>query len=788
MDAPLSVSRFPQAFTPARRSSAERWRETARLSLLLHIALLLVLIETENASAKQSFSVKPPPRWVEPLSPADLSAGQSSGGVTYLLGDYQFNVTDTTVEKYYHQVKRVDSASGLESISQLEFDFEPSYQSLIIHYIRIARGKALINALRPREINVIQQETELRERLYNGTLTALAILDDVRVGDVIEYAYSVNGNNPVMGGRYADNFYLGIGRPVEHVRLRLLWLTNRKLYYRQENTDAYPLIREGRGETEYVWEQKQVAAVETSADAPSWLNQHPTIHLSDFSDWGDVVRWAMPLYRLTTSLDPALIKQIEEWRDRWDSDERRLIAALRFVQDEVRYLGIEIGPNSHLPSQPSLVFRRRFGDCKDKSLLLATILNRLGIQSYTALVNSESGRRLQRALPSPYAFDHVIVQVNLDGLAYWIDSTISFQRGALRYRYNPGYERALVVREGNTALEEIPLSTTDDPSITVKERYTVNEDGTAMLESVTTYRSKDADEIRHLLAEQSVSEYGKNCVKYYSEIFSSVEAEAEPQISDDEETNTIVIIERYLIPSFWKEGKRDLFAGQIYENLSKPSKSQSNVPVSLSFPVNVSHTIELRLPEPLGLRNSSGAESNDVISFQHSRRFGDKTAIFDYRIQTLRDHVPAELLTNYVKVLERIEQNIGFTLRRDALGARSPGRGVIAFLLIMALTALLVFGVVKAIIHTINRRNRQTPKVAPGTRPETAIRISQEDDLSGRLADFHCLCGKQYYKQDSEIERTGAMFDGRRLIVVGLSCEACGRRRDVYFAPLQASH
>lgn len=792
MDAPISPSRFRPVYTLACCCLPSRWREGTRYSFLSGIAVLLALLAPLTASAGQSFSVKPPPSWVQQLSPPDLSTGQSRGGITYLLADYQYKVSKATVEKYHHQIKRVDSASGLEDISQLEFNFEPSYQTLIIHYIRILRGGQTIDALRPREINVIQQETELSERLYNGTLTALAILSDVRVGDIVEYAYSINGDNPVMSGHYADTFYMEISRPVEQVRLRLLWPANRRLYYRTENTDTEPAVRQIAGDTEYVWNREKTGTVEKSIDAPQWLNQVPTLYLSDFAEWKTVVEWALPLYRLSQPLDAQLAKQIEYWRTRLDSPERRLIAALRFVQDDIRYLGIEIGPSSHLPTQPSIVFKRRFGDCKDKSLLFVAILNQLGIEAYTALVNSEAGQSLDRALPSPHAFDHVIAQVKLDGRTYWIDATIRFQRGSLGYRYNPDYRRALVIREGSTELESIPFSNEGEPSVIAKETYTVNTDESAILEAVTTYRADEADAVRYRLAEQNISEYGKSCVEYYSEIFSSIEAEGPPEISDDEETNTIVIVERYHIPAFWKDGKRELLASHIYENLSKPAKPQSLIPSSVSFPVNVQHTIELNLPEPLALQNSSETESSDIIRFRHSRHFDGRTIKFDYRIQTLRDHVAAEYLADYVKSVEKIEQSLGFTVRRDAPGVKSLSRGVLAFILIMALAGLAIFGIMKGILYGLDQKNKrrfkQTTETDAGAKPETAIRLGAEDELPDHLAEISCLCGKRYQEKDSEIERTGAVFDGRRIIVVVLSCDRCGRHRDIYFVPLHASN
>jgi len=118
MDAPF-VSRFRPVSTRLHCFWVTgRKHATARRSLLLPIALLFALSQTETASAKQSFSIAQPPAWVQQISPPD-SAGQSKGGITYLLADYQYKVSKATVERYYHQVKRVDSASGLEDISQL---------------------------------------------------------------------------------------------------------------------------------------------------------------------------------------------------------------------------------------------------------------------------------------------------------------------------------------------------------------------------------------------------------------------------------------------------------------------------------------------------------------------------------------------------------------------------------------------------------------------------------------------------------------------------------------------
>jgi hypothetical protein len=76
------------------------------------------------------------------------------------------------------------------------FYFEPSYQQLSIHFVRVLRGSAVINSLDPSEVKMIQEEDELDQQLYNGTTAAVIFVNDIRVGDVLEYAYTISGDNP----------------------------------------------------------------------------------------------------------------------------------------------------------------------------------------------------------------------------------------------------------------------------------------------------------------------------------------------------------------------------------------------------------------------------------------------------------------------------------------------------------------------------------------------------------------------------------------------------------------
>ena len=56
------------------------------------------------------------------------------------------------------------------------------------------------------ERQVLQRERDLESRVYDGRRTVDLELDDVRPGDVLEFAYTLAGQNPVFGDHHAGGF------------------------------------------------------------------------------------------------------------------------------------------------------------------------------------------------------------------------------------------------------------------------------------------------------------------------------------------------------------------------------------------------------------------------------------------------------------------------------------------------------------------------------------------------------------------------------------------------------
>ncbi|MEA2204483.1 MAG: hypothetical protein QOE77_1259 [Blastocatellia bacterium] len=758
---------------------------------MLVTGVILSASFANTTHAKPAFVVKPPAAWVR-TSDVEIerrsAANAATGSTTLVLDDNEIRISKASVERYYHYALRIENTAGLDDVSQLKFYFEPSYQQLAIHFIRIQRGGEIIQALKPAEIKTIQQEEELNQQLYNGTFASIVFMNDLRVGDVVDYAYTVSGDNPVLGGRFADRIYLADSRPAQTLRVRVLWPAGRTLNLRNINTEIKPVIQNAGEETEYLWERNDVPAVQREDSTPGWAEPFPAVDLSEFAQWSDVITWALPLYKIPPPSNELAVK-VAKWKSELSTDEGRALAAVRFVQDEVRYLGIELGRYSHQPNPPAKVFARRFGDCKDKSMLLATILNALGIEAAPALVNSRSGKSLDSKQPSPFAFNHVIVNAKLGGKTYWLDPTISYQRGSLDQYYDPPYARGLILREGSVGLEQIPPPSPNAGGTTVQELYTVKDYQAPVSFVVTSvYKGSDADGMRYRLSSQSLEELAKDNLNYYANRNPSIRLDGGHTVVDDPNANAITVTERYVIEHMWNESQQYFLADQVYSNLDKPDVAKRLLPLAIEHPNSLRQTIEIELPAEIDLQTDSGVIADEALELTYNQNYVGKKITLDYSLRSLDDHISAAATNKHLDTIERMRNAVWFVVPRGHAGiivndvsGYSVGKAI-TFLLIPLVAVLLVLGYKR---HERGKRVIKRPrdvKPLPGASPESAFSVKTPGEIDAYLAKFKCVCGNSPYHPEAPPLQERFVYDGQRFVGVRMKCSGCGQFRDFYFS------
>jgi hypothetical protein len=597
--------------------------------------------------------IRPEPDWIYNNAidaNRNPASKEVSNGYYYDLMDRQVNLVNQTV--YQHYIRHIINESGVQDASEVSVSYSPQFQQVIFHSITIIRDGKSINRLLNSSIKISDEESEASEYIYNGTRRAYIILKDVQKGDQIEVSYSVTGFNPVFNNLYSGEFYFYSSTPVLNYFLSFLTKPETKTNFKLFNHASAPVEIVYGSYKLYQWKNPFLERRTTGSNIPGWYTNSPYVTVSEFSNWAEVADWGIKIFHnYQYPLPEKLLQKMDVWRKESAGDQDMFAnLALRFVQDQVRYLGLEIGNYTHQPHSPEYVFDHRFGDCKDKALLLTTILNHEKITAFVALANTEERDHLSEAGPSPIAFNHAIVAIRRSDGYLFVDPTISFQRGELINSFIPAYGWALVIKPGESALSSIEPGTLHYTSVV--EDLRVSFEDTSYLGVITNYKGGAADDIRNSLSKSSTQELSEDFQKYYGKLFESIITDSSLNFSDDSLKNVVRINESYKIPALWHKNDDGKMSMEVYAKLVSlrfpdPSDNKEGDPVSLEYPFTQDYTMRVEMPEDWPLEMTELHIKNNSYQFDFTPISNRNHLVFKYYFKTFRDHIPAMEVSKY---------------------------------------------------------------------------------------------------------------------------------------------
>ena len=104
--------------------------------------------------------------------------------------------------------------------------------------------------------------------------------------------------------------------------------------------------------------------------------------LNGFANWEQMGRWYQGLTNGRFDSSPEIKQKVNTLTSLDPSQLAKMRALAQFVQRDIRYVAIELGIGGWQPHPATEVFAHRYGDCKDKATLMATMLREIGIDSY----------------------------------------------------------------------------------------------------------------------------------------------------------------------------------------------------------------------------------------------------------------------------------------------------------------------------------------------------------------------------------------------------------------------
>jgi tetratricopeptide (TPR) repeat protein len=425
----------------------------------------MALLGAGRAAAADKPVIAPPPAWVKPVAiPAD-TAPPDAAAIRFLLSDQQLRFGADGNSAYFETAIRIQTPEGLAAMGTSTIPWKPETQTLTVHKLHILRGTKVIDVLADgHDYTVLRRENNLEMAMLDGTLTATVQIEGLQIGDILDFAATVDDHDPVTKGHGERIVAGGPKFPISVAHTSALWPAAAKMHWRAVDQPA-PVV-ENHDKDGVTMVATAVQPLVQPKFAPRRYQLGRQLEFSDFASWGDLSALFAPLYAQAATIKPGspLATEVATIRAASSDPKMQAGAALALVQDKVRYLYLGMNDGALVPAAADVTWSRRFGDCKGKTALLLGLLHDLGIAAEPALVSSANGDGLPERLPTLEIFDHVIVRASIAGKTYWLDGTRLGDRG-LDSLQMPGFGWALPLRTGGAALERLVQVPRAEPDV-----------------------------------------------------------------------------------------------------------------------------------------------------------------------------------------------------------------------------------------------------------------------------------------------------------------------------------
>ncbi len=633
------------------------------------------------------------PAWVTIQEPVWDFPASEDHAISCLLLDEQNDVASRSV--YCRNVRRLQTHSAVQALSQVEVDFDPAAHRLAIHSLALLRkgeGEVWGEVSRAERGDFLlrQREQQLEQQTLTGRLSLVALLEDVRVGDAIDLSWSLEPIEVLPGEQFTALFPFAWNFPVARVSFSVRRSAASPVRWNLHEHPGSPSPRETEYGDRISWTLEDPPRVEIENNSPTTEWPFPLVEVSGWRSWGEVSSFFDSLWAdALAEGGESIAAQAAQLRAEHTGEEL-VREAIRFVQEDIRYLVVDFGTGAGmLPGGAGSVVRRRFGDCKDKSVLLTALLRELGVDACPMLVASNWMEGVQRLQPSNAAFSHAIVSVEFEGKQHYVDPTLIGERGDLEHRTPASYGCGLEIREGADALTPLPEPAATDFSV-IETFLLDHKQKEGSVEQLIVASGSLADAVRASIVRDGKSAFTRVRAEALQSYFPALVASEDPaDVEDDPIANVIRVRTRHGLPSWGPESSKTptefrYGAHGLFFVIDQIDGSETRrQPWVLRYPMTAHHRVVVRgnsveRPGREDHRFSGpGFEYSCVVEGER------KQATFDYRWRTTQAQISPEEWPSYCSERDRAFERAGATVstprrgpfRRGLFGA-SVGAGI----------------------------------------------------------------------------------------------------------------
>ncbi len=380
---------------------------------------------------------------------------------------------DGSATNIYHSIIRINNDKGRERYGEFTIDYDSTFES-----VRILRARTIKSTGEELEAVSIKDFAIAEDYpLYTDQRQIVISMPGVEAGAILECFYIVEEfTRSVFGKQFQDLFFFQWQDPVMISKYQLKVPKGTQFKYETYNIKLNPKITEEKDSLIYTWEYRDIPPLLPEPYMPYYANVLPQLWITTYPNWETISDWFASITYPQIRGDKAIEEKVKELTQDKRTREEKIKAIYNYVISNIRYVGLEYGIRGVMPHQAPEIFKVKYGDCKDKAVLLITMLRLAGIESYYTLVNTRFSTSLKKELPG-FQFDHAICAVPLKDKWLFLDGTAENTPMGEVPIMDQGADVMILKDDGSYLFTKIPLSKPEENRRYYRVNINVDERG-----------------------------------------------------------------------------------------------------------------------------------------------------------------------------------------------------------------------------------------------------------------------------------------------------------------------
>lgn len=186
---------------------------------------------------------------------------------------------------------------------------------------------------------------------------------------------------------------------------------------------AQPRITRSSAAVTYEWRVRDLPPVLPETMMPPAEELYPAVKGALFAGWGPVFDWVVPQYLERMNPDAELAAFTRSLAEGARNEDEIIARLYHYVQKNIRYTAVKLGMASNWAGYDvNLTWRRKYGCCIDKALLLAAMLRVMKIEAEPFVLNPADTAAHDFRI-ADMSFSHAIARIKTSSGTLFLDPT-----------------------------------------------------------------------------------------------------------------------------------------------------------------------------------------------------------------------------------------------------------------------------------------------------------------------------------------------------------------------------